>query len=163
MSTHGQGVAKEGSYMNKCDLCKRKKCVWLNKDPKKLNDDELDRVITHNLDVIEMTFRGHQGSAHAEERMHAQLEPYVQEQDWRKGKLKKKLKVTLADPPKKPVACDTEVQYTGKPMNKNVVKTVRVNDQVLKLLKDHGYTVQQFFDEALAKKIAVQTTIKFKK
>jgi hypothetical protein len=64
---------------------------------------------------------------------------------------------------KKAVASDTKKQYNRQSMNKNVVKTVRVNDKVLKLLQDNGYTVQQFFDEALAKKIAIQTTIKFKK
>lgn len=55
------------------------------------------------------------------------------------------------------------MQYTGGSMNKNVVKTIRINDQVLKLLEENGLTVQQLFDWALTQKVSVKTTIKFKK
>lgn len=48
-------------------------------------------------------------------------------------------------------------------MRKNVVKTIRVNDQVLRLLERNGYTVQELVDEAIAKKVKIKTKIEFKK
>lgn len=47
-------------------------------------------------------------------------------------------------------------------MKKNVVKTIRVNDKLLRLLEKNGYTVQQLFDEAIAKKVTIKTKIEFK-
>jgi hypothetical protein len=153
--------------MKKCDVCKFAKCRWVDKDPKKLGDFELEELIEHNMGVIEMKFRGHQGSAHAEERMYDQLSPYTDEQEHRKQKAHagviKTLHAAMKSPKKKPVASDTQTQYTGGSMNKNVVKTIRINDQVLKLLEQNGLTVQQLFDWALTQKVSVKTTIKFKK
>ena len=47
-------------------------------------------------------------------------------------------------------------------MNKNTVKTVRVNDKILKLLEAEGWTVQKLFDWAVDQKVKVETTIKLK-
>lgn len=68
----------------KCKTCKRAKCVWVDVDPKKATDEKLDEIVTHNLSYINMIFSGHQGSAHAEERMYDKLAPYTDEQENRK-------------------------------------------------------------------------------
>ncbi len=72
--------------MSKCPVCKFAKCRWvdLKDDPTKVSNDELERVINHNLSFIEMTFSGHGGSSHAEERMFDKLNPYTDEQERRK-------------------------------------------------------------------------------
>lgn len=66
----------------KCPVCKRAKCKWieLKPDPKKLKTEELQRVVHHNVDYIEMLFNGNNnGSAHAEERMYELLSLYTDE------------------------------------------------------------------------------------
>lgn len=72
----------------KCQKCKRAKCIWieLKKDPKKIDTEELESVINHNLSYIEMIFSGHQGSAYAEERMYDALSPYTEEIERREKK-----------------------------------------------------------------------------
>lgn len=47
-------------------------------------------------------------------------------------------------------------------MKKNRVKSVRVNDQVLKLLERKGWTAQKLFDWAISQKVKVETKIKVK-
>jgi len=47
-------------------------------------------------------------------------------------------------------------------MNKNTVKTIRVNDKILKLLKSEGWTAQKLFDWAVQRKVQVETKIKLK-
>lgn len=70
----------------KCHLCKRAKCIWLDiKNVKKATNQQLEDLLIHNLSYIDMVFQGHQGSAHAEERMHNKLEPYQVELDKRKS------------------------------------------------------------------------------
>lgn len=73
---------------NRCPVCKRAKCKWIElKDPKKVKTiEELEQVVDHNLSVIEMLFRDNtNGSAHAEERMYAKLNPYTEEIERRKS------------------------------------------------------------------------------
>lgn len=67
--------------MSACPICKRKKCIWieLKKDPTRLTTEELNRVVDHNTDYIEMLFKGNQGSSYTEERLYTQLEPYTDE------------------------------------------------------------------------------------
>lgn len=48
-------------------------------------------------------------------------------------------------------------------MNKNTVKSVRVNDKILKLLERKGWTAQKLFDWAISQKVQVQTKIKVKR
>lgn len=69
----------------KCPVCKFSKCRWigLKAAPEKLSDEELDKIIVHNISFIEMTYRGHQGSALSEERMYNSLAPYTDEQEKR--------------------------------------------------------------------------------
>lgn len=47
-------------------------------------------------------------------------------------------------------------------MNKNTVKSVRVNDKVLRLLEKNGWTAQKLFDWAISQKVKVETKIKVK-
>jgi hypothetical protein len=47
-------------------------------------------------------------------------------------------------------------------MNKNTVKSVRVNDKILKLLERKGWTAQKLFDWAISQKVKVETKIKVK-
>lgn len=48
-------------------------------------------------------------------------------------------------------------------MNKNTVKSVRVNDKILKVLERKGWTAQKLFDWAISQKVQVQTKIKVKR
>jgi hypothetical protein len=73
--------------MSKCPVCKRAKCklIELKPDPKTVSTEELDRVVNHNIQVIEMMFRdNNNGSAHAEEREYMRLNPYCEELELRK-------------------------------------------------------------------------------
>lgn len=74
-------VAKpEEAKMLKCPDCKRARCVWIPlKDPAKVSLARLKAVEAHNMNYIEMIFKGNQGSAAAEERMYASLSPYTDE------------------------------------------------------------------------------------
>lgn len=75
--------------MSKCPDCKRAKCVWIPlKDPAKVSLERLEAVETHNINYIEMIFKDHQGSASAEERMYAELNPYSDEIKRRKTQTK---------------------------------------------------------------------------
>jgi len=48
-------------------------------------------------------------------------------------------------------------------MNKNKVKSVRVNDKILKMLERKGWTAQKLFDWAISQKVSVETKIKVKR
>lgn len=65
----------------KCPVCKFAKCRWieLKPNPEKLPSQDLECVVSHNISFINMTFSGNQGSANAEERMYARLQPYTEE------------------------------------------------------------------------------------
>lgn len=51
----------------------------------------------------------------------------------------------------------------AKTMNKNTVKSIRVNDKLMKLLERKGWTAQKLFDWAISQKVEVETKIKVKK
>lgn len=74
---------------SKCPVCKYAKCRWieLKPNPMELSTEELERVVNHNISVIEMTYRdnnGSNGSAYAEERAYGRLAPYTDEIERRK-------------------------------------------------------------------------------
>lgn len=71
--------------MNKCHVCKRAKCKWVDvKISSAVTIERLEEIINHNLSYINMVFGGHQGSVYAEERMYDQLSPYQIELEKRK-------------------------------------------------------------------------------
>lgn len=47
-------------------------------------------------------------------------------------------------------------------MNKDKVKTIRVNGEILKTLERDGWSVQKLFDWAVNQKVKIETTIKLK-
>lgn len=48
-------------------------------------------------------------------------------------------------------------------MKKDLVKTVRINSEILKVLQREGWTVQKLLDDAINKKVKVRTTVEVKK
>lgn len=72
----------------KCPICKFAKCRWieLKPDVERLPVEELNRIIDHNVAYIEMIYKGHQGSADAEERAYNRLAPYADELEKRKAR-----------------------------------------------------------------------------
>ena len=44
-------------------------------------------------------------------------------------------------------------------MKKDLVKTIRVNSEIMKALEKKGWTIQKLVDDAIAKKVKVKTTI----
>lgn len=70
----------------KCPICKFSKCRWIElaPDARKVRDlKKLETVVNHNIDVINMMFRG-SDSAYAEERAYQRLQPYCDEIERRK-------------------------------------------------------------------------------
>ena len=55
-----------------------------------MNTETLEATINHNISYIEMQFKGHQGSAYAEERMYDQLSPFQEELEKRSNAKNKK-------------------------------------------------------------------------
>lgn len=71
--------------MNKCPTCHRARCRWVEFSPdvSRIKTKRIKEILDHNYQYIEMAFSGHQGSANAEERMIARLEPLQIELDKR--------------------------------------------------------------------------------
>jgi len=83
-------VVIKNKNRSKCPVCKRVKCIWLELKPKpeELTTEEMEKVVSHNIDYIGMIYSGHKGSASGEERMYSRLEAYADELEKRRKALK---------------------------------------------------------------------------
>jgi len=52
-----------------------------------------------------------------------------------------------------------KIKIRAKDLDKNTPKSVRVNDEILKLIKDKGLTVQKIFDDKLDELFNVEVAI----